>query len=161
MDASSTGWFKLQSNIRIPFMSLYTNWIAGNSNDNVIEIVATKCWIIWKERCMRIFEGKASTSLHTSLVVLRHLIFQTPSLLDVSTELDTGYISDLTTPIQPIVQTHNNCKRWNPPEPNSYKNNIDASRVDENNLAGYGLILRFETGAAIQAGSGTFYASRR
>lgn len=94
MDASSTGWFKLQSNIRIPFMSLYTNWIAGNSNDNVIEIVATKCWIVWKVRCMRIFEGKSSNSLQTSLAVLRHLRFWTPSLLDVSSELDTGHISE-------------------------------------------------------------------
>lgn len=64
-----------------------------------------------------------------------------------------------TAPVQAMIQTINAIKRWIPPDTNSYKINFDASWVDEINLAGYGLILRSETGSAIQAGSGTFYAS--
>ncbi|XP_026428792.1 F-box/kelch-repeat protein At3g06240-like [Papaver somniferum] len=63
-----------------------------------------------------------------------------------------------TTPVQSMIQTTNTVKRWTPPDTNCYKINFDASWVDENNLAGYGIILLSETGSAIQAGSGTFYA---
>lgn len=42
------------------FLELYSNWIAGISvsrvvDNIVIEVMATKCWFIWKERCKRIY----------------------------------------------------------------------------------------------------------
>ncbi|XP_026400682.1 uncharacterized protein LOC113296594 [Papaver somniferum] len=48
---------------------------------------------------------------------------------------------------------------WTKPPPNQFKLNFDASWIDALNSAGYGLIVRVDTGTATQARAGTFQAS--
>ncbi|XP_026383924.1 uncharacterized protein LOC113279445 [Papaver somniferum] len=144
-----------------PFLSLYTNWITGNSTNNVIEIIATKCWLIWKERCLRVFQDKSASSLQLSMAVIRHIKFWSPSLLNnLSMNGESSQASDVArTLVVDCIMNPNINKRWLPPNLNQFKLNFDASWIDEKSIAGYGLIFRSATGTTVQAGSGAIFAS--
>ncbi|XP_026396673.1 uncharacterized protein LOC113291342 [Papaver somniferum] len=145
----------------IPFPGLYINWIAGNFTNNVIEVVTTKCWLIWKELCMNVFQDKSISSFQLSLDVLRHLKFWYSSSLN-TTPSDAGLSltnSLVTSYVNNIVRISTNNSTWLPPSLNQFKLNFDASWIDTNENAGYGLIFRSSAGITIQAGSGTINAA--
>ncbi|XP_026399456.1 uncharacterized protein LOC113295325 [Papaver somniferum] len=131
---------------------MYSNWIADIYENSEIEIMTTKCWLIWKERCLRIFQSKSTTSIQLSLAVQRHLAFWAPLR-----QLKHGVINNTTSVLHSHIDI--NASRWSKPQVNHLKINFDASWFDFSTPAGYGIILRDDTGGAIQATGGTFRAS--
>lgn len=119
--------------------------VTGNSID--IHSAATKCWLIWKERCCRIFEDKSSSSLSINLAVLRHLQFWKPAEDAHRNEANVSHQIEKT-----------KCY-WNPPLANQSKINFDAAWVSESLISGFGLILRNCAGNRQGAKSGFFKAT--
>lgn len=64
------------------FLHKYNGWLAGDSNSISMALAATKCWFIWKERCLRIFEDKSITPIQLSLDISRHCEYWHPMTLN-------------------------------------------------------------------------------
>ncbi|XP_026436560.1 uncharacterized protein LOC113334543 [Papaver somniferum] len=137
------------------FANMYADWIAGVSSNYDIEIMATKCWLIWKERCLRVFQSKSTISVQLALAVQRHLAFWSPlkSLSDENMGQEVNSSSNSS------IQAIHTGQGWTKPPPNQFKLNFDASWICALNSAGYGLIVRADTGTSSQARVGTFKAS--
>lgn len=108
------------SNLDYSFAQMYSNWLTGIYENSEIEILATKCWLIWKERCLRIFQSKSTTSIQLSLAVQRHLAFWSPLR-----QLKQGVINNTTSVLHSHIDI--NASRWSKPQINQLKINFDAS----------------------------------
>ncbi|XP_026396772.1 uncharacterized protein LOC113291455 [Papaver somniferum] len=137
------------------FANMYADWIAGISSNNDIEIMTTKCWLICKERCLRVFQSKSTTSVQLALEVQRHIAFWSP----LKSPSDENIGQAVNSYSNPSSQTLHIGQGWTKPTPNQFKLNFDASWIDALNSAGYGLIFRADTGTSSQARAGTFHAS--
>ncbi|XP_026445017.1 uncharacterized protein LOC113345454 [Papaver somniferum] len=110
----------------------YNQWQVGG--DISTETSATKCWFIWKERCNRVFEAKATSSLQLSIINQRHVNYwsTTQGNMDQQTSC-TNSVAQQSVP-------------WKLPDSKCDKINYDASWVSHVNNASYGLIMRNDAG---------------
>ncbi|XP_026459476.1 uncharacterized protein LOC113360151 [Papaver somniferum] len=113
--------------------------------NNIIsaELVLTKAWFIWKERCNLVFENKHQTSAQLSTEIKRHLEFwykDHPLLTQVLKNGDKN-------------------TNWIPPEESQLKINIDAAWISANLPAGFSLILRNDARLLEQGRAGALTAS--
>lgn len=122
----------------LSFSAMYSDWIAGNCNNSDIEIMATKCWLIWKERCLRIFQSKSTTTLQLALAVQRHMKFWSPLNANKN---ETSYHRTPTV----TVTSNRTDQVWTKPLSTRSKVNFDASWIDSSSPAGFGLIQRSDT----------------
>ncbi|XP_026451010.1 uncharacterized protein LOC113351195 [Papaver somniferum] len=107
-----------------------------------MELATTKCWFIWKESCLRIFEDKSRTPEQLTLDITRHYAYWHPANLDSLTEPQCRIIKP-----KPY---------WNFPVINTFKLNCDASWLSENTNAGFGFIFGNWTRTFKGAESGVF-----
>ncbi|XP_026377040.1 uncharacterized protein LOC113271399 [Papaver somniferum] len=123
--------------------------------------MATKCWLIWKERRLIIFQSKSTTSVQLALAVQRHLAFWSPLSEIKKKETNTTGNTDqqVNSASNSLRQASHIDKGWTKPPLNQFKLNFDASWIDALRSAGYGLIIRYDTGSASQARAGTFQPS--
>ncbi|XP_026410647.1 uncharacterized protein LOC113305869 [Papaver somniferum] len=64
------------------FLHKYNECLAGDLNSISMALAATKCWFIWKERCLRIFEDKSRTPIQLAVDILRHYEYWHPMTLN-------------------------------------------------------------------------------
>ncbi|XP_026431199.1 uncharacterized protein LOC113328296 [Papaver somniferum] len=108
-------------------------------------LAATKCWFIWKERCLRVFEKQERTPEQLVTDISRHFAYWHPQ------NLTSDSIQNKTkTTLQPI---------WKFPTRNSLKLNCDASWISKDTNSGFGCILRNHLGTGKGAAMGVFRAS--
>ncbi|XP_026419709.1 uncharacterized protein LOC113315663 [Papaver somniferum] len=114
-------------------------------NSISMALAATKCWFIWKERCLRIFEDKSRTPEQLAL--------------DITCHYDYWHPTHLHTLAQPQVRHIEPIPYWQFPEVNTVKINCDASWTSENTNAGFGFVIRNWTRNFKGAVSGIFRTS--
>lgn len=95
-------------------------------------LAATKCWFIWKERRLRIFEDKSRTPTQLSLDIIRHYDYWHPIQLHNTSLVNISHIKTL--------------HYWQFPRMITVKLNCDASWISEHTNAGFGLVLRNSSG---------------
>ncbi|XP_026436153.1 uncharacterized protein LOC113334016 [Papaver somniferum] len=127
------------------FLDKYNEWLTGDINSISMALAATKCWFIWKERCLRVFEKQERTSEQLVVDISRNFAYWHPQNLDIDTT-------------QPRIKTVHN-KLWNFPAKDSLKLNCDASWVSKYTDAGFGCVLRNWLGTGKGAAMGVFRAS--
>ncbi|XP_026399395.1 uncharacterized protein LOC113295258 [Papaver somniferum] len=112
------------------FLEICKEWL-GNKNTNIsIEIILTKAWFIWKERCNKVFEQKQQSSTQLGIKIQRYL--------------DYWYKDNLP---RCLSTTHNTKKQvWLSPEKARLKININAAWKSMNFPAGFSLIARNDAG---------------
>ncbi|XP_026452989.1 uncharacterized protein LOC113353675 [Papaver somniferum] len=91
-------------------------------------LAATKCWFIWKERCLRVFENKTRTTEQLALAISRHFAYWHPENRVTTHETNN------------ITQTRD--IYWNLPAVNTLKLNRDTSWLSEITNDGFGFIIR-------------------
>ncbi|XP_026431823.1 uncharacterized protein LOC113329069 [Papaver somniferum] len=67
----------LQLDPATPLLDTYKDWIKNPRQEISLELILTKIWMIWKERCNRVFESKIRTTTQLSQDILLHLSFWT------------------------------------------------------------------------------------
>ncbi|XP_026458707.1 uncharacterized protein LOC113359256 [Papaver somniferum] len=127
------------------FLHKYNEWIACDINSISKAPVATKCWFIWKERFLKIFEDKSITPEQLALDITRHY--------------DYWHLTRLHTLAQSQVRHIKPIPYWKFPEVNTVKINCDASCISENTNAGFGFVIRNRTGTLKAAESVIFRTS--
>ncbi|XP_026410444.1 uncharacterized protein LOC113305644 [Papaver somniferum] len=125
------------------FLDICKDWL-GNDNPIVpLEIILTKVWFIWKERCNRLFEKKQQSYTQLALEIQRHLNFW---YKDIYQSKDT-----------PISLKEK--PRWLAPRHAQKKINLDAAWASANVPAGFSLILRNDAGNFNQGRAGPISAT--
>ncbi|XP_026420017.1 uncharacterized protein LOC113315998 [Papaver somniferum] len=133
------------ASLKTSFLHKYKEWLAGDLNSISMELAATKCWFIWEERCLRVFEDKSRIPIQLALEISRHYEYWHPMTLN-----SLNQTQDRT--IKPIPH-------WTFPMTNTFTLNCDASWLSENINAGFGFVLRNWTGTFKGAESGIFRSS--
>lgn len=123
------------------FLDHYNEWKTGNLQSISMALAATKCWFIWKERCLRIFENKNRTPEKLAIDIARNFAYWHPENRIQNTSLSSK---------QSILYT-----KWNLPSTNTNKINCDASWLFEITNAEFGFILRNWTGTFQAAAMGS------
>ncbi|XP_026435214.1 uncharacterized protein LOC113332934 [Papaver somniferum] len=108
-------------------------------------LAATKCWFIWKERCLRIFEDKSRTPIQLALDISKHYEYWYPMTLNSLNQTQDKTIKAI--------------PHWTFPIKNTFKLNCDASSLSEKTNAGFGFVLRNWTRTFKGAESGIFRTS--
>ncbi|XP_026455920.1 uncharacterized protein LOC113356897 [Papaver somniferum] len=108
-------------------------------------LAAAKCWFIWKERCLRIFEDKSRTPEQLALDIIRQYDYWHPTHLHNTAQANVRHIKP--TPY------------WQFPRVNTVKINCDASWISEHTNAGFGFVICNWTGTFKGAESGIFRTS--
>ncbi|XP_026384835.1 uncharacterized protein LOC113280429 [Papaver somniferum] len=129
------------SSMNISFLDMYNKWLEGDLNSISMALAATKCWFIWKQRCLRVFENKNRTPTQLSQDISRHYNYWHP-------------IAMLPTLIQKTTISQSQLF-WTFPATNFYKLNCDASWLSAKTNAGFGFVLRNWTGTFKSAGVGS------
>ncbi|XP_026441472.1 uncharacterized protein LOC113340556 [Papaver somniferum] len=106
---------------------------------------ATKCWFIWKERCLCVFKKQERTPEQLVVDITRHYAYWHPQTINIVTT-------------QPRIKTVM-LKQWNFPAKDTLKLNCDASWVSKFTDAGFGCVLRNWLGTCKGAAMGVFRAS--
>ncbi|XP_026451136.1 uncharacterized protein LOC113351348 [Papaver somniferum] len=132
------GVFSDQNSNNISFLDIYNVWLTGEVNSISMALAATKCWFIWKERCLRVFENKKRTPDQSALVISKHYEYWHPVTQNITSTHDKT-----TTDTKDI---------WKFPITRSLKINCDASWLSSKTDAGTGFILRNWTGTFKGAG---------
>ncbi|XP_026440719.1 uncharacterized protein LOC113339701 [Papaver somniferum] len=103
---------------------------------------ATKCWFIWKERCLGVFENKGRRTLEQlALDITRHYAYWHQETTNLNIAISSNpQISNI---------------RWSLPAVNTNKLNCDASWLSESTNAGFGFILCNWTGTFQDAAMGS------
>lgn len=122
------------------FLYQYNEWKTWNIHSISMALAATKCWFIWKERCLRIFENKKRTPEQLATDITRHFAYWHPDCRNQNKTISS--IVKLTKII------------WSLPAINTYKINCDASWISELANSGFGFILRNWTGTFKAAAMG-------
>lgn len=119
----------LNSNItNKSFLDHYNEWRTGNLQSISMALAVTKCWFIWKERCLRVFENKCITPEQLAQDIIRHYAYWHPDNKIRNTET--------------INMIKNQNTNWTLPSINTNKLNCDASWLSEVTNAGFGFVLR-------------------
>lgn len=96
-----------------------------------MEIVLTKMWFVWNERCNRVFQRKQCTPQQFSLVTQKHILFWTKKNGNTKKKIPKS---------KPLT------KPWTGPVKNKQKINVDAAWISKYKVAGFALVLRdYET----------------
>ncbi|XP_026458522.1 uncharacterized protein LOC113359040 [Papaver somniferum] len=127
------------------FLGKYNEWLTGDINSVSMALAATKCWFIWKERCLRVFEKQERTPEQLVVDITRQFAYWHPQTLN----------SDTTQPRIKTVMLN----PWNFPAKDTLKLNCDASWVSKYTDAGFGCVLRNWLGTGKEATMGVFRAS--
>ncbi|XP_026451357.1 uncharacterized protein LOC113351620 [Papaver somniferum] len=93
-------------------------------------------WLIWKERCDRVFEHKTINSIALSLEIQRHIDFWSTKIFKVAKK----------------TQKKKNKNPWSAPNLGTPKFNVDATWLSESLPSTYALILRNAAGEGESAG---------
>ncbi|XP_026390283.1 uncharacterized protein LOC113285687 [Papaver somniferum] len=123
---------------------MYNERIKGDLDSISMVFTATKCWFIWKERFLRVFENKCRTPEKLALDIQRHYEYWHPLTLS----------SVSPSPLHNSIRIQSR-PYWNFPIRNFYKLNCDASWISANTNAGYGFILRNWSGSFRAVGMGS------
>ncbi|XP_026452190.1 uncharacterized protein LOC113352598 [Papaver somniferum] len=125
------------------FLEICKTWIRRLDSGIPIEIILTKAWFIWKERCNRVFEQKQQT--------------KTPLGLEIQRFLDFWYKSNM--PPTQFIKGKLKIQNWSLPNTSQFKLNIDAAWISLDFPAGFSLILRNDVGDFELGRAGPFTAS--
>ncbi|XP_026429517.1 uncharacterized protein LOC113325865 [Papaver somniferum] len=127
------------------FLEQYNVWLQGDTNSTSMALAATKCWFVWKERCLRVFEKKERTPEQLAVDIARHYNYWHPHSSSINLH----------------KHSKNTAKniQWIFPSRDIIKLNCDASWVSKNTNAGFGFVLRNWLGTGKGAGMGIFRAS--
>ncbi|XP_026432458.1 uncharacterized protein LOC113329849 [Papaver somniferum] len=125
----------------ITLIDICKQWM-GKLNPTIsIELILTKAWFIWKERCNRVFEKTKQSSGQLSLEIQRYLDFWSNHS---NTQVKNKDLISST---------------WSPPRKNQLKINVDATSNSKSLPAGFSLILRNDGGEFEQSRAGPTSAS--
>ncbi|XP_026410577.1 uncharacterized protein LOC113305791 [Papaver somniferum] len=114
------------------FLYLYQNWIRKPRSEISLELMLTKMWFIWKERCNRAFENKSTSARSLSQAIQGHISFWSKKGSPQSTKINHC--------------KNNSVKTWQAPLGNKIKINFDAARISNNLPSSYVIILRDNAG---------------
>ncbi|OVA04607.1 hypothetical protein BVC80_1713g41 [Macleaya cordata] len=113
------------------FLDWFPNWFKPQSQLNIPKetwptILAVSCWLIWKERCKRVFENTKPHPLNTCNQILEFLncLHNPPKSRNIS-NLNISY-----------------ALTWSPPPRNTIKINVDGSFKTPNEFSGIGMLAR-------------------
>ncbi|XP_026398857.1 uncharacterized protein LOC113294693 [Papaver somniferum] len=112
-------------------------------SDIPIEIILTKAWFIWKERCNRVFEHKQQTKIQLGLEIQRFI--------------DFWYKGNL--PSRHFPKEKLKIQTWSLLNRSQFKLNIDAAWSSIDLPTGFSLILRNDAGDFEIGRAGSFTAS--
>ncbi|XP_026451684.1 uncharacterized protein LOC113352014 [Papaver somniferum] len=133
------GVFSDHNSNNISFFDIYNVWMTGEVNSISMALEATKCWFIWKERCLRVFENKERTPDQLALVISKHYEYWHPVTQNI-----TSTHGRTTTDTQDT---------WKFPITRTLKINCDASWLSSKTDASIGFILLNWTGTFKGAGT--------
>ncbi|XP_026457455.1 uncharacterized protein LOC113358140 [Papaver somniferum] len=122
----------LSLNTSSTILDLCKNWINKPTSDISIELLLTKMWFIWKERCDRVFEDKAKSTNCLALEIQRHVDFWS-----TRKKKNVKYKQ---------VQHKKSTPNWKTPCQNTIKINVDADWISDSVPSSFGLILRNNAG---------------
>ncbi|XP_026459934.1 uncharacterized protein LOC113360661 [Papaver somniferum] len=125
------------------FLDICKHWLENDNPIVPLEIILTKVWFIWKERCNRSFEKTEQTYSQLALEIQRHLSFW---YKDSYQEKDTSTRFKE----KPI---------WDAPSHDQKKLNIDAVWTSVNEPSSFSLILRNDAGKFVQGRAGSISAT--
>ncbi|XP_026441704.1 uncharacterized protein LOC113340864 [Papaver somniferum] len=113
------------------FLEHYNDWQAGKLDPISMDLAATKCWFIWKERCLRVFENKTRTAEQLAIAISRHFVYWHPDNRHNNNRLHKT--------------EHSMNIFWQLPPEHTLKLNCDASWISEITNAGVGFVIRNST----------------
>ncbi|XP_026383644.1 uncharacterized protein LOC113279154 [Papaver somniferum] len=123
-------------------LDLCKDWLNNPRKEISIELILTKMWFTWKERCNRVFEDKAKTAISMAIEIQRHIYFWSKRSCKPKKTKQ--------------VQKKKASPIWKSPQKDSLKINVDAAWISETLPSGYALVMRngvgpFEGGRAGQS----------
>ncbi|XP_026452116.1 uncharacterized protein LOC113352520 [Papaver somniferum] len=128
----SQGVHLTSNSVNKSFLDHYNDWKTGNLQSISMALEATKCWFIWKERCLRVFENKNRTPEQLTIDITRHFAYWHPENRKQNKAISS----------KKTIRNIN----WTLPSTNTNKINSDASWLSEITNTGFGFILRNWTG---------------
>ncbi|XP_026378641.1 uncharacterized protein LOC113273087 [Papaver somniferum] len=129
----------------IHFLDVFKEWLEKENPLIPIEIIMTKIWFIWKERCNRVFDNQQQTCQQVALEIQRHLAFwHKEKYLVKSKDLVSGNKGD---------------KIWKFPESLHNKLNLDVAWISSSVPTGFAIIFRNDAGEFTQGRAGPISAT--
>ncbi|XP_026458612.1 uncharacterized protein LOC113359124 [Papaver somniferum] len=114
---SSPNPVTLNLDTSITIVDLCKKWMTNPRTDISIELLLTKMWFIWKERCDKIFEDKTKNANILALEIQRHVEFWSTRKRKTTKSKQ--------------VQKNKLNPKWKAPNIDTLKINVDASWISE------------------------------
>ncbi|XP_026451286.1 uncharacterized protein LOC113351536 [Papaver somniferum] len=125
------------------FLEICKSGIGKVEAEIPIEMILTKAWFIWKERCNRVFEQKQQSNTQLGLEIKRFLEFWYKGNMN-SRQSSKGNLR---------------IQNWSFPKSSQLKLNIDVAWISVDLSAGFSLILRNDAGDFELGKAGSFTTS--
>ncbi|XP_026383574.1 uncharacterized protein LOC113279078 [Papaver somniferum] len=135
----------IQFNRNKSFFNIFKENLEEENPQIPIEIIMTKIWFIWKERCNRGFDNQHQTHQQVALEIQRHLAYWQKEKYTVKRK--------------DLIRGNTSNNTWKLPEPHYHKLNLDGAWISCNTPEGFAIIFRNDAGELIQGRAGPISAN--